>query len=242
MCTYFIIEKNTETINSIKKVMNDFEDFQCIGVSNNYDDAMNTILKESPFLVFINIDETAQYPFQRVIDTNIFGSSPVEFIAISSQKHLAYNAFKTGFCDFLLFPISDLEIRKSILNFQKKKMPNKKNCICLKSYKDYQYLKTENILFLKADGNTTEFHMNDGRIVNAFKTLKVFEELLPKEFSRIHKSYIINTTFVSRIQFGKATCSIKKSNQDIPFSNTYLDVIQNMNESLSQLSFSSSLN
>lgn len=242
MCTYFIIEKNVETIKSIKKVMMDFEEFCCIGVSNNYDDAMNTILKETPVLVFINLDETTNNPFQLAIDTKIFSSNPAEFIAISSQKQSAYNAFKAGFCDFLLCPVSDLEIRKTILTFQKKKTVKKKTCICLKSYKDYQYLSTDDILFLKADGNTTEFHMNDGRIVNAFKTLKVFEKLLPKEFSRIHKSYIINTTFVSRIQFGKSICSIKRSNVSIPFSDSYLDVIQNMNQNLSLLSFSSSLN
>lgn len=242
MCNYYIIESKSSTLNSIKKVMSDFQEFNCLGVSQNHDNAMNMVLKRTPSLVFINIDGNLENPFQFVQEANLYSSETIEFIAISSKKENAYEAIKMGFCDFLLSPLSDLEIRKSILNFQKKKLVKKKRNICLKSYKDYQYLNTDDILFLKADNNTTEFHMSDGSVVNAYKTLKTFESILPKQFSRIHKSYIINKNFVSRIQFGKSTCSIKQNNHSIPFTDTYIEIIESMNNSLSQFTYSSSLN
>lgn len=234
MCKFFIIESEIQVINSIKKIMEDFADFHCIGVSDSYDNAMNIILKDNPKLVLINIDNAINNPFQFVNDSILYSTSDVIFIAISNKKEKAYDAIKMGFHDFLLNPLSELEIRKSILNFQKKKLVKKRKCICLKSYKDYQYLNTDEILFLKADNNTTEFYMSDGTVVNAFKTLKSYLEQLPREFIRIHKSYIINKNFVSRIRYGKSICSISNHNHSIPFTKTYIENIENLNNSLSQ--------
>ncbi|MFA5297546.1 MAG: LytTR family transcriptional regulator DNA-binding domain-containing protein, partial [Lutibacter sp.] len=163
----------------------------------------------------------------------LFSDDLPTFIAISSSKDKAYEVIKNGFFDFLLNPLSDLEIRKTILKFQKKNPVRSKKNICLKSYKDYQYLNTDEILFLKADNNTTDFYMSDGNIINAFKTLKTFKDLLPKNFLRIHKSYIINKNYVSRIQYGKFICTIKKNNYDIPFTKTYIENIESMKKTLS---------
>ena len=103
--------------------------------------------------------------------------------------------------------------------------------ICLKSYKDYNYLNIENILYLKADNNTTDFYMDGGEIVGAYKTLKVFEELLPDSFYRIHKSYIINIKCVSRIHFGKSMCIISNRHK-IPFTKTFIENINTINKVL----------
>ncbi|MGV8947189.1 MAG: LytR/AlgR family response regulator transcription factor [Lutibacter sp.] len=234
MHNYFIIDKESNSIQGIKNVLGDYQEFNCIGVSNQYDDALSIILKETPNLVFFNIDNIFEKPYDFVNELNtLFSDDLPIFIAISSSKDKAYEVIKNGFFDFLLNPLSDLEIRKTILKFQKKNPVKSKKNICLKSYKDYQYLDTDEILFLKADNNTTDFYMSDGNIINAFKTLKTFKDLLPKNFLRIHKSYIINKNYVSRIQYGKFICTIKKNNYDIPFTKTYIGNIESMNKTLS---------
>jgi DNA-binding LytR/AlgR family response regulator len=221
-------------------VLEDYHEFNCIGVSSEYDHALNMILKETPDLVFIDIDNTFEKPFELVNELNLLFSDyfPV-FIAISSSKDKAYEAIKNGFFDFILNPLSELEIRRSILKFQKRNPAIINKNICLKSNKDYQYLNTDEILFLKADNNTTDFYMSDGNIISAFKTLKTFEDVLPENFLRIHKSYIINKNFVSRIQYGKLICTIKKNSYDIPFTKTYIDNIEIMKKTLSYNSFQS---
>ncbi len=220
--------------------MEDYHEFNCIGVSGEYDYALNFILKETPNLVFIDIDNTFEKPFELVNELNsLFCDYFPVFIAISSSKDKAYEAIKNGFFDFILNPLSELEIRKSILKFQKRNPTIINKNICLKSNKDYQYLNTDEILFLKADNNTTDFYMSDGNIISAFKTLKTFEDVLPENFLRIHKSYIINKNFVSRIQYGKLICTIKKNSYDIPFTKTYIDNIEIMKKALSHNSFQS---
>jgi DNA-binding LytR/AlgR family response regulator len=239
MRNYFIIDVDPISIQSIKSVLEDYYEFNCIGVSCDYNSAMNTILKETPDLVFFNIDNTIDNPFKFAQELNLFNDDFPVFIAMSSSKDKIYEVIKNGFFDFLLNPLEELEIRKSVLRVLKKIPARSRKNICLKSYKDYQYLKTDEILFLKADNNTTDFYMTDGNVISAFKTLKTFEEILPNNFHRIHKSYIINKNFVSRIQYGKFTCTIKRNDYEVPFTKTYIGNIESMNKALSEYSYQS---
>lgn len=239
MRNYFIIDSDQNSVQSIKNVLGDYYEFNCIGISSQYNEAMNIILKETPDLVFFNLDNTIDQPFEFAQELNLFNDDFPVFIAISSSKEKVYDVIKNGFFDFLLNPLSELEIRKSVLKVLKKIPARSRKNICLKSYKDYQYLKTDEILFLKADNNTTDFYMNDGNIISAYKTLKTFEEILPNNFHRVHKSYIINKNFVSRIQYGKFTCTIKRNSYEVPFTKTYLNNIESMNKALSEYSYQS---
>lgn len=239
MRNYFIIDSDSNCIQSIKNVLEDYLEFNCIGVSCDYNDAMNTILKETPDLVFFNIDNAFKNPFKFAQELNLFNDDFPVFIAISNSKEKVYEVIKNGFFDFILNPISELEVRKSVLKVLKRIPARSRKSICLKSYKDYQYLKTDEILFLKADNNTTDFYMNDGNVISAFKTLKTFEDILPNNFHRIHKSYIINKNFVSRIQYGKLSCTIKRNGYEVPFTKTYIGNIESMNRALSEYSYQS---
>ncbi|UMB59473.1 LytTR family DNA-binding domain-containing protein [Lutibacter sp. A80] len=237
MCNVFIIDDDLNTVQSITDVLNDYPEFDCIGTSSKPVNATNIILKETPDVVFFNIDTVFKNPFEFVQELNLFNNNSPIFIAISSSKKEIYNVIKNGFFDFLLNPLSEVEIRKTIIKLQKKRQRQFGKNICLKSYKDYQYLKTDEILYLKADNNTTDFHMDGGTVINAYKTLKTFEEILPNNFYRIHKSYIINKNFISRIQYGKSTCTISKTNIEVPFTKTYISAIEKINKSLTAYSY-----
>jgi DNA-binding LytR/AlgR family response regulator len=96
--------------------------------------------------------------------------------------------------------------------------------ICVKSYGDYRYIDSNDILYFEADNNSTDIHLNNGEMITAFKTLKHFETVLPQiQFLRIHNSYIINVDQVSRIHTGNTVCYIKNSTTKLPFSKSYKD-------------------
>ncbi|MBS3992551.1 MAG: response regulator transcription factor [Bacteroidetes bacterium] len=237
MRSYLVIEKDQVIINLITQVMGDFTSFRYIGNFTQYPNTLNTVLKEIPDLVFFNIDTIFENPFQFVDELTLFSENKPILIALSATKDKSYQAIKYGFFDYLITPVSELELRKSILRFQKNNTVKKTtNSICIRSYNDFQYLETDAILFLKADNNTTDFYMNDGTKLCAFKTLKTFETLLPSNFLRIHKSYIINKDYVTRIQFSKSTCTIRKNHHTIPFTKTYLDNVELMKNTLTPYS------
>lgn len=236
MNNYFIIENDLVSVKQIKSVLAKFDNFHCIGNTCDTNIAMNTILEDKPSIVFMSVDNVIDNPFRFVKDLNLYIDNPPFFIAISITKNKAYKAIKNNFYDYLLKPLRELELRKSMLKAEKDKVSKLKDKICIKSYKDYKYLDTNEILFLKADNNTTDFHMKDGSVICAYKTLKTFQNLLPRNFMRIHKSYIINSSYVSGINYGKLLCAINKTTFNIPFTKTYIENVKNMNEKLSKSS------
>lgn len=235
--TYSIIDKKKTNSELKDKIAELFPNFVCVSESEEYDESMNSILKYSPQLVFLNVDQalngSESSPFSFINELYNYKKNLPSFIALSITKNHAYTAIKNNFLDYIVKPISEFELRKALLRFQTNQ-PFNSSTLCLKSYKDYRFIDTDELLFLKADNNSTDFFMNDGRKISAFKTLKNFEELLPGNFVRIHNSYIINVNYVSRINFGKSKCSIKKSDHNIPFSRSYKENVEYLKNSLSK--------
>ena len=191
MNNYYIIEKNSASIENIKKVYSASSQFNFLGSSTSYDEAMNAILKSMPQILFLNLDDTIEKPFDFVQEINRYSNESPFIIALSATNEHAYKVIKMNFTDYLLKPLTELDLRKSMLSLTKQLNNESVSTVCLRSYKDYRYLNTEEILFLKADNNSTDFHMKDGNIISAYKTLKTFEELLPNNFLRIIKPVVI---------------------------------------------------
>jgi DNA-binding LytR/AlgR family response regulator len=215
-------------------VIDEFIEMRYTGSSNQFDEPLNIVLKTSPDLIFINIDLSKIKPFKLIREIQQYAKNIPTFVVLSASKEKAYEVFKQDIFDYILTPANELSLRKCILKYKKKHPTDCSKVICLKSYKDYHYLNTDEILFLKADNNTTDFHLSDGSVVGAFKTLKTYSDVLPANFKRIHKSYIINSDYISRIQYGKALCIIRKHAHQIPFTKTFMENVEQINSSLSR--------
>ena len=236
MNSYLVIDKGKLLCENIENVTSDISTFHSLGSASNYEEAMTIILKRKPDLVFLNLDNVIKDSFGLIKELHSYLDLIPDFIAISKTKDLAYESLKNNFIDYLINPLSELELRKLFLKYKKKQATQKNRTICLKSYKDFQYINTNEILFLKADNNTTDFYRADGSVVSAYKTLKVYENSLPSNFLRIHKSYIVNKDYVSRINYGKLKCTVDSACYKIPFTKTYIDNIHFINQSLSDIS------
>ncbi|NDV16609.1 DNA-binding response regulator [Muricauda sp. TY007] len=234
--TYNIIDSDASSKLQLQLYLEEYDDLVCAGVETNASAGLNSILKYNPDLVLVNLGEGGMDYFQMVTELNQYMQSLPIIIGYAKSKKYAYNAIKSGFFDYWILPHNEFDIRKTMLRL-KKLHPKQEtpSTICLKSYKDYRYLDTKNILYLKSDNNTTDFFMKDGSVISAFKTLKSFEDKLPKDFIRVHQSYILNSRYVSRINYGKSICSLNYGREEeLPFSKTYKDKIDSLKEMLSK--------
>jgi two-component system LytT family response regulator len=119
--------------------------------------------------------------------------------------------------DYLLKPINYIDLLGAVTRFEnksKKESQQKQFNVLLENIDTgevahkklaistetgIEFVKFNSIVYLEAQNNYTKINMLDGSSIIASKTLKSFDELLPRElFFRIHKSYLINMNFVKR--------------------------------------------
>lgn len=192
------------------------------------------LLDSKPDFIFIDLDNSGiENLFLNINEWMQYLNKRPTLIALSEKKKYAYSAIKNNFSDFLLKPVSNFDLQKCLykLNFTSKKNSEK---LCLSSHSDFHFIDLDDIVYLQADNNTTDFFLVRGDKVTSFRTLKNFERLLPKEFFRIHKSYIVNSDFINRINFGKSRISLKRGSMDIslPISKKYQCNVKSYKEAL----------
>lgn len=229
---YLIIDSNPKTIEAIRKAFCDLVGYECVGVAESFTAEVNKALKLAPELVLINFDSIGGNPFHILRTLNkTFGIAP-NYIALTSSFKKGFKAYKKGFIDVIDKPDSFEEIDTSIKKYHAMHFPSK--LFCVHYYYDYRYLYLDDIVFLKADNYTTDFHLKDGTIINGFETLKHTHLQLPHNFQRIHRSYVINSYYVKRIDYGKKEIQLRYFEKAIQFSKTHMDSIETIKRILTE--------
>jgi len=118
--------------------------------------------------------------------------------------------------------VNEAELERTTAEVQKSEVDIQ---ICIKSYGDYQFIPLKDVVYLQADNNTTDFYLQNGKKLTAYKTLKHYENNLPSFFYRVHNSYIVNSSYVSRINTGKSLCYLDNNEVSVSFSKTFKENI-----------------
>ncbi|PKV51832.1 LytTR family two component transcriptional regulator [Aquimarina sp. MAR_2010_214] len=237
---YVIIDNDQKIADAIQISLEEQPDYICTGIAKDEQDALDLILERRPRLVFLEPEvpgiDTVTTKYSLMTELSKYMSRLPEFIVITKTSDYAIEGIRNRIMDYILKPFSKGQINRTLMRFEKDFGLSGDNTLCFKSYGDYRFVDVDEILYLKADNNTTDFIMSNGNKVEAFKTLKHFQNLLPDHFVRIHNSYIINTDYVSRIHFGKAKCAIKNTDDLIPFSKSYKNNVEEIKDSLAKKS------
>ncbi|RZS93508.1 LytR/AlgR family response regulator transcription factor [Aquimarina brevivitae] len=237
---YIIIDNDEKSTSSIQLALEDRADYICTGIAKDEEHAIDLILERRPRLVFlepeVNGSQRAKTLYSIISELPKYINELPQFVVVTKTADYAIEGIRNNVLDYILKPLSKSHMLRMLMRFEKNIDHTADNTLCFKSYGDYRFVDVDEILYLKADNNTTDFIMSDGSKVEAFKTLKHFQNLLPDHFVRIHNSYIINTNYVSRIHFGKAKCEIKNSTAMIPFSRSYKNNVEEIKDNLAKKS------
>ncbi len=212
---------------SVEKLNEFFPQYFCLGIFTDTPEIMETITKLKPQLIFLNIQKGSSkesFLIRNLAESYQYLKLIPYVIVLCPTNDFALAAIQNGISDYLNDSYLH-SLGRSLSKFEKKAPDNHQKSICIKSYSDYQFLKYTDIVYLKADNNTTDFKMVTDSKITAYKTLKYFEMVLPPCFVRIHKSYIVNIHFISRIHFSKSRCYLNLD-ESLPFSSNYRNKIE----------------
>ena len=84
--------------------------------------------------------------------------------------------------------------------------------LLINSRDSIEVINLEKVVYLKADGNYTDFYHSDGKVRSHLSTLSVFDEAItsryaavgmPSPFYRMGRSYFINVSYISAVNLSR---------------------------------------
>jgi len=193
-------------------------------------EAVKEIKEQKPNIVFLDIEMPDENGFSLF---EYFPEPDFTVVFTTAYNEYAIEAYKYSANDFLLKPISHVELNEVIKRIEKKSEKsrykfnletlitnlNTKNCkdnkIALPTLTGFEFVKTSNIVYCQADNSYTLVYTNRNEKFTITKTLKFIEEQLPKShFMRIHKTYLVNINYIKSFNKTKGH-SITLENQII---------------------------
>ena len=101
------------------------------------------------------------------------------------------------------------------------KLKPEKQQIVLPTMQGFDVTKTEDIVKLQAKGNFTEVFLTNGTHKLICKFLKHFDDLLEQPFIRVHRSYIVNLSFIRSYSKGAGGYITMQDGSEIEVSASY---------------------
>lgn len=183
------------------------------GIAGSVAEARKVIEEQTFELVFLDIAMPKENGFELI---PVLQKNNILVIFITAYDQYALKALKASAVDYLLKPIDINELKTAVQKAIERKSSvggkdnapltsltenlnsrNKIDKITLPHTHGFHIIDIDNIIYIEADSNYSVFHLKKNGNVITSKPLKEFEDMLDSaDFSRIHKSAIINLQYV----------------------------------------------
>ncbi len=217
-------------------------EIEIVADCNNGFEGVKSIDEHQPDLIFLDIQMPKINGFEML---ELIDSNPAVIFTTAFDEY-ALKAFEASAIDYLLKPFSkerfDLAFNKwklsesnsstsSVINEIAHKQPDEKLRIVVKDGGTIHIIPTSDVLYLEAYDDYVKIYTAEKYYLKK-KTLTFYEKSLSsKDFLRIHRSYIINVNFLTRIDsFEKNSYHATLTNQaKIPISrNSYAQLKESL--------------
>ena len=209
-----------------------------VNVASDCREAISVLHEVKPQLVFLDVE----MPFGNAFDV-LEGVKDIYFetIFVTAFSEYSLRALNQSAAYYLLKPISIEELvmavnkvqqhilnreifdRNKILveNFKEPDLGNRK--VILPTLEGFEVVKTGDIIRLQGNGNFTDIYLTGKQKKMVCRFLKYFEEILPCNFVRVHKSHIIDTDRVVSYHKSLGGYVVLDDNTEIEVSAGYKD-------------------
>ncbi len=191
-------------------------DLQVIASCTTFKESLKAINTLKPDIVFLDIEMPQANGFELL---DLLTYKNFKLIFTTAYANYAIKAIKAHASDYLLKPIDPEELKKAVEAIESVNPAiTDAEQLIINTQDSIFYVKQQEIMYLKSDGNYTTIKTKSGKTIKVSQTLKKIEDKLRTEnFLRIHHSYIVNTTEI--VEYNKTSLKIMLSDDtEIPVS------------------------
>lgn len=219
----------------VKTYLNDYPELEIVAECGDGFEGVKMIAQHQPDLIFLDIQMPKINGFEML---ELIQEKP-DVIFTTAFDEYALKAFETHALDYLLKPFAKERFATAIEKWRKvekpkeekqdkieeiteiaNKQPDERFRIVIKDGTEIKIIPTAEIHYLEAYDDYVKIFLKNGYHLKK-KTMNYFEKVLdPKQFIRIHRSYIININELTKIEsFEKNSyVAILKSEKRVPIS------------------------
>jgi DNA-binding LytR/AlgR family response regulator len=215
--TTLIVDDEPVARRLLREELENFDDIHIVGQASNGREALQQIDKSKPEIVFLDLQMPVMSGFE--VARAIGGSKlPVIIIVTAFDQH-AIQAFEAGAVDYLLKPVAEDRLRKSverarmllghpgeiadrlatIASVATPEQPAISRKIVGRSGEDYILLDAHEVLAFQAERELVWIITAKQRLL-ATQTLRTLEDRLDgAQFRRVHRNAIVNVNHVRKL-------------------------------------------
>ncbi len=217
-----IIDDEPLAINVLETHLMALPDIEIAGMYNNALEAFELLKTKEVDLIFLDIE----MPFLNGLDFIKNSNTKAKIILTTAHRDYAPESYELNVTDYLLKPISFPRLFKAINKIKEltglpisNDLPKpegvRNDHIYVNANKKFIKVRFNAILYIESIKDYIRIHTETEKIMTK-DTISNFEQKLPMEFLRVHRSYIVNTIKVTAftrldIEIGKVEIPIGAS-------------------------------
>lgn len=229
-----IVDDELHARKNLQGILQEYcKNVEIVGLAEDINQALQLIEEADPDLVFLDIKLSNETGFQllELIKKRSFG-----VIFVTAYDNYAIKAIKFSAVDYLLKPINHKELVNAVKKFSNKTEIEQKasqlellienlsrerafNRLGISTDGQIEFLVVKDIVRLQGESNYTRIFLTGNQSIIVSKTLVEFEELLRDlGFFRVHKTHLVNLSFVKAYKNSSDSYLILLDNTLVPVS------------------------
>lgn len=233
--TAIIIDDEPMALNAMERMLEKHcPEVEVVARTKSPEEAVHLIDQLKPDVLFLDIAMPRMDGFSLL---EAISYKHAQVIFTTAYDEYALQAFKTSAADYLLKPIDASELKQAVDKvreqaqsdstqnyitdlFDRLQKTNKQiSTIGLPTMEGLDFVKIEEILYCKSDGNYTQIYLKDGQGLLITRKIKFLEEKLEHDqFVRVHNSYLVNLNYVKKYIKGRGGMLIMSNGDSVPVS------------------------
>ncbi|MBC3766337.1 LytR/AlgR family response regulator transcription factor [Neptunicella marina] len=166
------------------------------------DDANDYLASHAVDLLFLDLNLQGQDGFE-LLKQQL--SKSFHTIVVSANTDRAIEAFELGVVDFIAKPFSADRIATALQRVQSRIQQVGCEYLCYRHIGKMELLRVADINYIKAAGHYSEIICKNGQHILHDKNLDRLLTLLPPDYIRIHRSYVVAISSISNISGSSAS-------------------------------------
>ena len=232
MLNFVLCDDNPSAIDKLSKMLNSIIishnlKGQITFSTNNPNELLKYVQTHQTHVLLLDIDlKTSTSGLElaekiRKVDKNIY------IIFVTGHFEFGLVAYKYKTFDFLQKPLTKERFEETILRLYSDILGNKTKYIQLNNNKTV--IKESSIRFIKKDGMKVIFH-TDTRDYETYSSFNKISAMLPYNFVRCHKSYIVNMAKITDVDMTDNTITFTRNDKCFigpKYKNDFMEVLKN---------------